>query len=112
MLLSIYKERTQNSVSLNTVETNNRRQFLCSVNQASFMPAFCPKLVLSLPLWISSRLILLALPWLAMAGFDCSFVRFASHLHICTFATESESIISICRMSQRKLFEWHCPGFP
>lgn len=90
MLCSIYKEHTQNSVSLNMVETNNKRQFLCSENQTSFMPAFCPKLVLSLPLWISSKSMLLVLPWLALAFFFLTafFVRFISHSHLCTFAIE------------------------
>lgn len=82
VLLSVYKESTQNSLSLNTVGTSNRRQFLCSENQICFKPAFCPKLEHSLSLWIFSRTIYAAGTSLAASGsFLTAFLLDSCHTH-------------------------------
>lgn len=90
MSLSVYKESTQNSLSLNTVGTSNRRQFLCSENEICFKPAFCPKLELSLPFWIFSRTIHAAGTSLAGSGsFLTAFLLDSRHAH--TYALVSTS---------------------
>lgn len=113
VLLSVYKESTQNSLSLNTVGTSNRRQFLCSENQICLKPAFCPKLELSLPLWIFSRTIHAAGSSSAGSGsFLTAFLLDSCHTHTYAPLWSSFIIICVCRISQRKLFDWYRPGFP
>lgn len=44
--------------------------------------------------------------------FGCIFVRFMPHAHICTAMIWYQPVICVCRMSQRKFFDWYRPDFP
>lgn len=74
---ALYLERKHTKFTVGT----NRRQFLRSENETCFKAAFCPKQELSLPLWISSRAMLLMLCW-CWLFFD-QVVLDSLHTHTC-----------------------------